>query len=86
MENMLILAQATDGSGVFAWGGVVAIVFLLLALLASVFWIWMLIDCLTSNMPTNEKLLWGLVILFLHLLGAIIYFVVARKGSRGTAV
>ena len=43
-----------------------------------VFWIWMLIDCLTSTMPTNEKVLWFLVVFFLHLVGALIYYFVAR--------
>lgn len=78
------LAQASDnvngssGAGLFAGVG---LIFLLLALVASVFWIWMLIDCLTSNLPSTEKLVWALVIFFFHLLGAIVYFFVAR-GNR----
>ncbi len=52
---------------------------IVLAILASIFWIWMLIDCLTNQrLQGIEKLIWVLVILFTHLLGAIIYFAVGR--------
>jgi hypothetical protein len=58
----------------------------LLFLVASAFWLWMLIDCLTSALPSTEKLVWVLVILFTHLLGAVLYFAIARSGSgRGAA-
>ena len=40
----------------------------------------MLIDCLTNaRLQGVEKLIWVLVIFFLHLLGAIIYFFVGRE-------
>lgn len=56
-----------------------AVVFAIL-LIASIFWIWMLIDCLMNPRITGvEKLVWVLVIFFLHLLGAIIYFAVGRQ-------
>jgi len=52
-------------------------------LLASIFWIWMLIHAITNKgLSDVEKILWVLVILFLHFLGALIYFFVGRpKGS-----
>jgi hypothetical protein len=53
----------------------------LLGLLASIFWIWMIIDALIYEPITGEKLLWFLVIFFLHVSGALIYFVV-RKSQR----
>ena len=54
----------------------------LLALAATAFWIWMLVDCL-MNEPSegNDKLVWAMVILFTHGLGAIIYFL-ARRPTR----
>jgi hypothetical protein len=55
------------------------IFFCIIALLASIFWIWMLVDVLTSRMDPGEKILWFLVIFLLHLLGAIIYFAVKRS-------
>ena len=69
-----------SGAGAFAGMGALLIVIILIAAAASIFWIWMLIDCLTSSLPSSEKLLWGLVIFFGHLLGAILYFVIARRG------
>ena len=39
------------------------------------FWIWMLVDCLTKESSEgNDKLVWTLVIVFLHALGAVIYW------------
>jgi hypothetical protein len=79
MSVATILAQST-GNGVFVFGGAFFLFILAIVILASVFWIWMLIDVLASNLPTVEKLLWFCVVFFLHLLGAIIYFIVARPG------
>ena len=79
MQHLVL--QASDSGGAVVWGGLgICLVFGIIGLLGTIFWIWMLIDCLTSSMTTNEKLLWGLVIFFLHLLGAIIYFFVGRRG------
>jgi sterol desaturase/sphingolipid hydroxylase (fatty acid hydroxylase superfamily) len=67
--------------GLFAVGGIVLVIFLVLAIATSIFWIWMLIDALTNEPTTEQKLLWFLVIFFLHFLGALIYFFV-RRSSR----
>ena len=81
MSAIHLLAQASnDGTGFFVFGGVFMIVFILIAIVGSIFWLWMLIDCLTSNMATNEKLLWFLVIFLLHFVGALIYFAIRRSG------
>ena len=87
MDTLLLLAQqppTPDGGDVA--GGVLGVmcIFWGLAILASLFWLWMLIDALMNEPTTNEKILWFLVIFFLHLLGAIIYFVVRKRG-RGSA-
>ncbi len=51
----------------------------LVAVLGSIFWIWMIIDC-ASNEPsgTNDKIVWLLVIIFIHFVGALIYYFVRR--------
>jgi Phospholipase_D-nuclease N-terminal len=55
-----------------------------LGLLACVFWIWMLIHAITNRgLDSVEKLIWVLVILFLHFLGALIYFFVGRPKAEG---
>ena len=46
---------------------------------STVFWIWMLVDCLVKEpSDTNDKLLWALIIFFGHLLGALLYVLVRR--------
>ena len=83
MSTTTLLLAQSSGNGVFVFGGALFLVFLVIVILASVFWIWMLIDVLTSTMPVGEKVLWFLVIFFLHLVGAIIYFVIRRQGHGG---
>ena len=41
----------------------------------------MLVDALVNEPDTNQKLLWFLVIFFLHFVGAIIYFAVRKTGG-----
>ena len=63
------------------------IIGILLAVLTSIFWLWMLIDAITSSRSNStEKLVWILVIFFGHILGALIYFFVGRGGVRGGPV
>lgn len=38
-----------------------------------------LIDILKSNFEQNNKLIWILVVLFLNLIGALLYFFIGRK-------
>jgi hypothetical protein len=82
--GQLSLADS-GGAGAFAGMAALLIVIILIAAAASIFWIWMLIDCLKSNLPSGEKLLWGLIIFFGHLLGAVLYFAIARRGARRVA-
>jgi hypothetical protein len=80
---MSLLALLADYNGSALFGGAVAVVILIwvLVLVTTVFWLWMLIDALTRLRTPNEKILWFLVIFFLHFIGALIYFFVARPGS-----
>ena len=59
-----------------------------LVLLAFVFWLWMLVHAITNRgVGDGEKIAWVLVILFLHFLGALIYFIVGRpKGMTSRPV
>ena len=62
--------------------GLIFLIFLAVGILASVFWIWMLIDCATNkSLDGTLKIVWILVILFTHLIGALIYFFVGRSRS-----
>ena len=59
-------------------------VFLLLFIVAlgiasTIFWLVMLVDCATrESSQGNDKLVWILIILFTHWIGALIYFLVRR--------
>jgi len=60
-------------------GGALVLFFWMIALLASIFWIWMLISAVTNNgIGTGEKVAWVLVVLFLHFFGALIYFFIGH--------
>ena len=53
--------------------------FALLMLASSGFWVWMLIECVTKEPDAgNTKICWTLIIVFTHIVGAAIYFVVRR--------
>ena len=62
-------------------GGIIGTIFWIV----TIFWLWMLIDCITNTALTGtEKIIWILVVLFLHFLGALLYFFIAR-GGRASA-
>jgi hypothetical protein len=58
-----------------------------IAIGAFVFWIWMLIDAIKNKgLSDTEKVVWVLVIIFLHFLGGLIYFFAGRpRGAGGMA-
>lgn len=50
------------------------LVFLVTGLLGTVLWIWMLVHAiLNQGLTDNERLIWVLVIVFTHAIGALIY-------------
>lgn len=54
-----------------------------LGLAALAFWIWMLVDCLKYEGDADlDRLLWVIVIIFLKLLGAVIYYLVRYRKRR----
>ena len=53
-----------------------------LSLAGFIFWLWMLIDAIKSKtLSDTEKIIWVLVIIFLNLLGALIYFFAGRRNA-----
>jgi hypothetical protein len=55
---------------------------LVISAIVFIFWLWMLIDCLTKETDTTQKIIWALVIFFLPCIGSLIYLFV-RKIPRG---
>ena len=50
-----------------------------LGLVGLVFWIWMLVDCVSKEPSEgNDKIIWVLIIVLLSWLGALIYLFVRR--------
>ncbi len=52
-------------------------------LLGTIFWIWMLVDC-AINEPSegNDKIIWILIILFTHVIGALLYLLFRRSRRK----
>ena len=61
--------------------------FLLIWLAATIFWIWAIVDVVKvpddSMFRAGNKLIWILVVVLAHVIGAIIYFLVGRPESGG---
>ena len=55
---------------------------LLLGAAALGVWIWALVDCIRSDRPATEKILWILVIFLFNLLGAILYLLLRGSTQR----
>lgn len=50
-----------------------------LIMLAAIFWLWVLIDCVTKEPSEgNDKVVWTILILFAPWIGAILYYFVRR--------
>ena len=84
LTMLTTLAQSNSGGGLLLGGGLLFVVFIVIALAASVFWIWMLIDAIQNPaLDGTMRIVWVLVILFTHILGALVYFFAGRGGSGG---
>ena len=60
-------------------GEVFMLLFAAVVVGASVFWVWMIIECATKEPAEgNDKLIWILIIVFTHWIGALIYYFVRR--------
>ncbi len=69
------------------WAAALLLPLLLVGLVMFAFWIWMLVDALTNQgLDSNEKLIWTVVIVFTHFIGALIYFFIGRPKRPGAGV
>lgn len=52
---------------------------ILVSIGGTIFWVWMLIDCATKeDNQGNTKIVWIMIILLTHWLGALLYLLVRR--------
>lgn len=81
---MFMLAEADAG----AIGGMIFVLMLLavlipIAIALFAFWIWMLISAVQNKgLGEGEKIAWVLVIVFVHWLGALLYFFVGHPKRK----
>ena len=76
--------EVSGSAGVSIIGLLALLVGLAFVLACFVFWLWMLIHAIKNKGLTDtEKIMWVLIILFLHVLGALIYFFVGRPKASG---
>jgi hypothetical protein len=45
-----------------------------------VFWVYMIVDCLRKT-KFNDKLVWVVVLVFLHIIGALLYYSLVYRGE-----
>lgn len=70
-------------------GGIFGLIFMLLSALLGLagfaFWVWMLVHAITNRgLGDGEKIAWVLVIIFLPVLGCILYFLIGRSKGRAS--
>ncbi|MFW6220432.1 MAG: PspC domain-containing protein, partial [Nanoarchaeota archaeon] len=51
-------------------------------LISIIIWIYALINCITSKKETDEKIIWVLIIIFLNIIGAIIYLIFNANDTK----
>ena len=71
--------QEVACSSFFATMGAFLFIGGLLVLLTTIFWIWILVDCIKREF--SDKVLWILLIVLTGFLGAIIYYFVVKRAK-----
>lgn len=63
--------------------GIILGFFVLLGIGCIIFWFWMLIDCIKRDfIKPDDKVIWVLLIIFIQIIGAIIYYFMVRRKSQ----
>ncbi len=61
------------------FSGLFGFLFFILFIVPFVLWIWALVDILKSEFTGYNKIIWLLLVIFLPLLGLILYYFIGRK-------
>jgi hypothetical protein len=52
-------------------------------IVATIFWVWMLIDCIMNKRITDtQKIAWIIALIFTHLIGALLYLCFGRSSQK----
>lgn len=65
----------------WGWFAGLALFGVLILAIVFIFWLWMLTDCLKRR-KFEDKLVWALVMIFLNVLGAVLYFILIYSKRR----
>lgn len=63
------------------WIFLIPLIMFLIGILFFVFWVWMLIDAIQNQ--KEDRPLWILILIFLNILGAIIYYFAEKRKRSG---
>ena len=68
-------------------GNFIGVFFFLLAIAGmiagTIFWIFMIVECATKEADTgNTKIVWIIIVVFTHIIGALLYYFVRRPERR----
>lgn len=76
---IILITLLLGGFEVLPESAVMPLLFSELGLLGMLFWVWMLVDC-AVNEPSggNDKLVWVIIVLFTHVIGAALYLFIRR--------
>lgn len=79
-----IILQIPFGLESLAFFGIfILLIVVVIVLLTSIFWVMMLVDC--AKRDFDDKLIWILIIIFTHFLGATLYYFIVKKGEEKTS-
>jgi hypothetical protein len=54
-----------------------------LIIVGTIFWIWMLIDCvINKRISDSQKVAWIVTMIFTHMIGALLYLFLGRSGQK----
>jgi hypothetical protein len=42
------------------------------------FWFWTIADCVTHELPSEKRIIWLMIIIFMNFIGALLYYLVRR--------
>jgi hypothetical protein len=85
--NALLAQNAGDAGSVAVGFGILWIVMALLAIVSFGVWLWALIDAIQNPTLTGTaRLMWILIIVFTHFIGAILYLIIGRSGGTPRSV
>jgi H+/Cl- antiporter ClcA len=69
-----------DYGWLFGAMGIFWVIAMVFALIGTIFWVWMLVDC--ANRSFKQKTKWIVIIAVLNIIGAVAYYlIIKRKGK-----